>query len=104
MTDRITFDDEGDRVVVPLTSTEQADYDAGVAAAPAVEAAAQTQRANGATLRQRAQQALAANANFLALSPALQQAQLLTHVVRLTKECNGLARLVLSQLDDVSGT
>lgn len=91
-------------VVQNLGTPDQADYDAREAAAPAIEAAAQAQRANGVTLRQRAQAALAANANFLALSPAQQQVQALTQTVRLTQECSALIRLFLGALDSTAGS
>jgi len=47
--------------------------------------------------------ALTVNAAFLAL-PTPTQAQAVTQVQRLTRECNGLIRLLLSQLTDVSDT
>lgn len=104
MTNRITFGPGGERVVAPLDPAEQADFDARQAAAPAIEAAAQAQRANGVTLRQRAQTALAANATFLALPPAQQQVQALTQTVRLTQECSALIRLFLGALDSTAGS
>jgi hypothetical protein len=58
---------------------------------------------NRQTLADRAAQAIAANATYLAIvSPT--PAQVATQVTRLTKECTALARLVLSLYDDTSGT
>lgn len=62
---------------------------------------------NGGTLRTRAQAALTTNANYLALSAGALSptgAQETTQVNRLTRECNILIRLVISLLDDTSGT
>src|ERR1700731_2930142 len=87
----ITADPEVD----DLGPSEQTDFDTRVAAAPAIEAAAQTARANGATLRQRGRDALAANATFLALPAAQQAAQAATQIVRLTRQNSALIRLVL---------
>lgn len=58
---------------------------------------------NAQTLRDRAAQALAANATFLALvSPT--NAQVLAQVQRLTKECSALIRLGQNLLDTTDGT
>jgi hypothetical protein len=89
--------------VVPLTDVEQVDFDARLAAAPGVAAAEAARRANGLTLQQRAQAALARNAAYLALpTPTLvdQAAQ----VALLTRECSALIRLLLNALDSVGGT
>lgn len=58
---------------------------------------------NAATLRVRANNALAANATYQAIS-APTNPQVVTQVLLLTKECNGIIRLLLSQLDDITGT
>jgi hypothetical protein len=86
-----------------LAPAEETDYSAGLAAAPAIEAAAQTQRANGDTLRQRTRQALAANAAFLALPLAQQQVQAVAQTVRLTQQVTGLIRLAIGALDSTAG-
>lgn len=56
-----------------------------------------------ATIQARAQAALTTNATFLAI-PSPSQAQAITQVQALTRECNGLIRLLLGQLDSTSGT
>lgn len=58
---------------------------------------------NAATLRTRANNALAANATYQAIS-APTNPQVVAQVLLLTKECNGIIRLLLSQLDDITGT
>jgi hypothetical protein len=62
-----------------------------------------TPAANSATLQARAQLALDANATFLALASPT-NAQTLAQVQTLTKECNGLIRLLLNLLDSTTGT
>lgn len=58
---------------------------------------------NSATLRDRAQQALAANATYLALgNPS--NAQVVQQVGRLTRECSAVIRLLLGLLDTTDGT
>jgi hypothetical protein len=76
-----------------------------VLASPKVtdESTAQAQRTNAATLRQKAQQALQANAAFPALPPVQQQAQAVAQTVRLTQEVSALIRLVIGQLDSTAG-
>lgn len=63
---------------------------------------------NATTIRTRAQQALTANAAFLAAAKpgtaAAQASQAYDQAVRLTRETNALLRLVLGLLDDVSDT
>lgn len=62
-----------------------------------------TTEANQQTLQQRAQAALAANATFLSIgSPT--NAQNAAQVQALTKQCNGLIRLLINALDSTSGT
>ena len=66
-----------------------------------------TTETNATTIRSRANAALTTNATYLALSAgaltptALQQT---VQVNKLTRECNILIRLVISLLDDLSGT
>lgn len=50
-----------------------------------------------------AKAALTANANFLALASPT-NAQVLLQVERLTKECSGIIRLLLQELDTTDGT
>lgn len=91
-------------LIVDLSPAEQPDYDARLATAADADTAAQAQRANGATLRQKARQALQDNAAFLALPPVQQQAQAVAQVVRLTQEMSAIIRLVVGQLDSTAGT
>lgn len=58
---------------------------------------------NEATLRDRATQALAANAAYLALG-APTAGQIATQVTRLTKEVNALIRLAVAATGDITDT
>lgn len=65
--------------------------------------AAAARDANGTTIRQRAATALAANATYLAL-PTPNAAQVAAQVAMLTRECSGIIRLLIGQLDSTAGT
>lgn len=66
-------------------------------------AAAGSDAANLATLQQRATQALTTNATFQAIASPT-NAQIAAQVQALTKECNGIIRLLLGALDATTGT
>jgi hypothetical protein len=66
-------------------------------------AAASTLLQNDATVRSRAGQALTTNATFLAIANPT-AAQVATQAKALTRECNGLIRLLLGQLDTITDT
>jgi hypothetical protein len=59
--------------------------------------------ANETTLRQRAQNALTANATYLART-APTTAQKDAQIAQLTRECSALIRLLLNQTDSTDGT
>lgn len=56
---------------------------------------------NAAALRDKAQQALAANSAYLGMTTRT-QADVAAQVVKLTRECNGIIRLLLGQFDSIS--
>lgn len=67
------------------------------------QATVPVEQTNRDTLQSRAQAALAANLTYLNLaSPST--AQNTAQLQRVTKECNAVIRLLLGQLDDVTGT
>jgi len=74
-----------------------------VTARVAEQLAAQALDANASTLRSRAQRALNTNATFLALASPT-NAQTLAQVRNLTRETSALIRLLLNQVDDITGT
>ena len=66
--------------------------------------AAQVLSTNALMLRQRAQNALAVNAAYLALPGVITLLQARAQVDVLTRECSALIRLMLNLLDDTSDT
>jgi hypothetical protein len=58
---------------------------------------------SGREIRDRARLALTANATYLAIANP-NAAESTAQVKRLTRECNGLIRLLLAELQDVSDT
>ncbi len=83
------FNAQGQRVRETRTETVP---DAQIAAA-----------ANAVTLRDRAAQALALNATYLAIG-APNTTQVTAQVRRLTQECSALIRLLVGALDSTDGT
>ena len=93
----------GDTLELPgLAEDDRATAEPIVAAhsatALAAEAESESAAANGATIRDRAAQALSTNADFLALSSPT-NAQNAAQVKALTRQMNGLIRLALGRLD-----
>lgn len=93
----------GSNLVLPdVAETQRTEAEAVVEAHPSTAKAwfdaAEVQRANEATIRQRAEQARATNATFLALTSPT-NAQNAAQIKALTRQVNGLIRLLLSQFD-----
>lgn len=64
---------------------------------------ANTPAANQAALQQRAQAALTNNVTYLAI-PSPTNAQAVTQVSALTRQVDGIIRLLLNQFDTITGT
>jgi hypothetical protein len=92
----ITWNDAG-------TQTSTRPYTAQEIAQVAVDTAAQAQITNRSTIEQRATAALAANATYLAVASPT-NAQNLAQIRTLTRECSGIIRLLLNQLETTDGT
>ena len=88
---------------VPLTAPEEEERDTLAESHTVSEGIANTLRTNKTSVEDKARQALAANATFLALQNPT-NAQILAQVRLLTREANGLIRLQLDELADVSDT
>jgi hypothetical protein len=80
----------------------QADDGTGVVTT-SLPLATAAQKINADGLRAKAAQALATNADFLALASPT-NAQTLAQVKTLTRECNAVIRLLLGHLDTTDGT
>lgn len=79
-------------------SMDRARAEAVLAAQPNADEVAADRSANESTIRQRADAALQANRDFLALASPT-NAQTLAQVKALTRQNNGLIRLILNRLD-----
>jgi hypothetical protein len=82
---------------------EQRPLTAAEAAALAAEDVADTAQRNGDQIRTRAAAAMTTNATFLAIASP-NATQVANQTKALTRECNGLIRLLLGALTDVSDT
>jgi hypothetical protein len=90
----------GQAVSVPLTPAEQADYDARLAAAPAIEATRLARAANGQTLNGNVAGALARLRQIQAANPAtVTLPQVAQAVVDLATDVLFIARILSGQLD-----
>lgn len=89
--------------LVPMTPGEEAQLAADRQAGAAQHAEQTLNEGNAQTLRDKARQALDANAAFLA-KPTPTQAETLAHVRTLTRESTALIRLLLGALDSTDGT
>jgi hypothetical protein len=87
----------------PVTAQQLEAAIAAHVADPAWVDPSDTDAVNERTLRDRATQALQANADFLALASPT-NAQTLAQVKTLTRECSALIRLLLRKLDTTAGT
>lgn len=88
---------------VEMTAAEQAQFDADQAAASTRAAAAAAEAANYQTAASRCRAAITSNDTYLAVATPT-TAQLTSQVTRLTRQCNGLSRMLLTMLGDVSDT
>lgn len=102
--------EEADSVAATFTTWDKAGVQTSQRALTATEvggfsvlAAQAVLEANADTIRTKAQQALTINATFLAIATPT-AAQIAAQTRALTKECNAIIRLLVNQLDDISGT
>jgi hypothetical protein len=84
--------------------TKQRDLTAAEAAELAATDAANALLTNRASIEDKALAALAVNDTYLTGASNATQVQVRTQVERLTRECSGLIRLLLQQLDSTEGT
>jgi hypothetical protein len=90
----------GQVLSVPLTPAEQADYDARLAAAPALEAARLARMANGQTLSANVAGALARLRQIQGANPAtVTLPQVAQAVIDLATDVLFIARILSNQLD-----